>query len=175
MPGILGKPLTITPSTSITRLVSLIIWSKTFLLRCEKEYAVSALLQTTNRKTRALDGSGGTRIRRLWLRRCLGEPHSRNRPDEQRSSLLYFEDKVDQFFTVIQYCNEHLKLDLELDSATLTAEDFGPPLPNCTASRCCVHSSSPGYSQRSEPRSTCLPQPSSANHLPPLPGRSKPG
>src|SRR5436190_15931402 len=56
-----GKPLTITPSTSIIRPVSLTKWSKTFLLRCKQKYAVSALLQTTNRKTRALDGSGGTR------------------------------------------------------------------------------------------------------------------
>src|SRR5260370_41883945 len=38
-----------------------------------------------------------------------------------------FEDKVDLFFTVIQYCNERLKLfDLELDPATPTAENFWP-------------------------------------------------
>src|SRR5436190_6253357 len=86
--GILGKPLTLTPSTSIIRLTSLIIWSKPLLLRCKQKYAVSALSQTATRKTRTPDGSGGTRIRRLWLRRCLAEPHSRNRPDEQRSSLL---------------------------------------------------------------------------------------
>ena len=43
------------------------------------------------------------------------------------AAYYYFEDKVDLFFTVIQYCNERLKLfDLELDPATLTAENFWP-------------------------------------------------
>jgi AcrR family transcriptional regulator len=41
------------------------------------------------------------------------------------AAYYYFEDKVDLFFTVIHYCNERLKLfDLELDPATLTAENF---------------------------------------------------
>ncbi len=36
-----------------------------------------------------------------------------------------FEDKVDLFFTVVQYCNERLQLiDQEIDPATLTAETF---------------------------------------------------
>jgi len=43
------------------------------------------------------------------------------------AAYYYFEDKVDLFFTVLQYCNERLKLfDLELDPATLTAESFWP-------------------------------------------------
>ena len=43
------------------------------------------------------------------------------------AAYYYFEDKVDLFFTVVQYCNERLKLfDLELDPATLTAETFWP-------------------------------------------------
>jgi len=42
------------------------------------------------------------------------------------AAYYYFEDKVDLFFTVIQYCIERLKLDLELDPATLTAENFWP-------------------------------------------------
>jgi AcrR family transcriptional regulator len=43
------------------------------------------------------------------------------------AAYYYFEDKVDLFFTVIQYCNQRLKLfDLELDPATLTAENFWP-------------------------------------------------
>ena len=42
------------------------------------------------------------------------------------AAYYYFEDKVDLFFTVIQYCIERMKLDLELDPATLTAENFWP-------------------------------------------------
>jgi AcrR family transcriptional regulator len=43
------------------------------------------------------------------------------------AAYYYFEDKVDLFFTVIQYCNERLKLfDLEFDPVTLTAESFWP-------------------------------------------------
>src|SRR6266487_5444314 len=43
------------------------------------------------------------------------------------AAYYYFEDKVDLFFTVIQYCNERLKpFNLELDPATLTAENFWP-------------------------------------------------
>jgi AcrR family transcriptional regulator len=42
------------------------------------------------------------------------------------AAYYYFEDKVDLFFTVIQYCIERVKLDLELDPATLTAENFWP-------------------------------------------------
>lgn len=42
------------------------------------------------------------------------------------AAYYYFEDKVDLFFTVIQYCIKRLKLDLELDPATLTAENFWP-------------------------------------------------
>jgi len=42
-------------------------------------------------------------------------------------AYYYFADKVDLFFTVVQYCNERLKLiDLEVDPATLTAETFWP-------------------------------------------------
>jgi AcrR family transcriptional regulator len=43
------------------------------------------------------------------------------------AAYYYFADKVDLFFTVIQYCNERLTLfDLQLDPATLTAESFWP-------------------------------------------------
>ena len=43
------------------------------------------------------------------------------------AAYYYFEDKVDLFFTVIQYCIERLKVfDVELDPATLTAENFWP-------------------------------------------------
>jgi len=43
------------------------------------------------------------------------------------AAYYYFEDKVDLFFTVIQYCIERLKVfDVELDPATLTAESFWP-------------------------------------------------
>jgi len=43
------------------------------------------------------------------------------------AAYYYFEDKVDLFFTVVQYCTERLKLiDLELDLAALTAETFWP-------------------------------------------------
>jgi len=43
------------------------------------------------------------------------------------AAYYYFEDKVDLFFTVVQYCSERLKLiDQELDLATLTAENFWP-------------------------------------------------
>ena len=43
------------------------------------------------------------------------------------AAYYYFEDKVDLFFTVIQYCIERLKVfNLELDPATLTAENFWP-------------------------------------------------
>ena len=42
------------------------------------------------------------------------------------AAYYYFEDKVDLFFTVIQYCIERLKLNLELDLATLSAENFWP-------------------------------------------------
>ena len=42
------------------------------------------------------------------------------------AAYYYFEDKLDLFFTVIRYCIERLKLDLELDPATLTAENFWP-------------------------------------------------
>jgi AcrR family transcriptional regulator len=42
------------------------------------------------------------------------------------AAYYYFEDKVDLFFTVIHYCIERLKLDLELDPATLTGETFWP-------------------------------------------------
>ncbi len=43
------------------------------------------------------------------------------------ATYYYFADKVDLFFTVVQYCNERLKLiDQEIDPATLTAETFWP-------------------------------------------------
>jgi AcrR family transcriptional regulator len=42
------------------------------------------------------------------------------------AAYYYFEDKVDLFFTVIQYCIARSKLDLALDPATLTAETFWP-------------------------------------------------
>jgi AcrR family transcriptional regulator len=43
------------------------------------------------------------------------------------AAYYYFEDKVDLFFTVVQYCNERLKLiDQELDIAALTAATFWP-------------------------------------------------
>ena len=42
------------------------------------------------------------------------------------AAYYYFEDKLDLFFTVIQYCIERVKLNLELDPATLTAETFWP-------------------------------------------------
>jgi AcrR family transcriptional regulator len=43
------------------------------------------------------------------------------------AAYYYFEDKVDLFFTVIQYCIERLKVfSLELDPAALTAESFWP-------------------------------------------------
>jgi AcrR family transcriptional regulator len=43
------------------------------------------------------------------------------------ATYYYFVDKVDLFFTVVQYCNERLKLiDQEIDPATLTAETFWP-------------------------------------------------
>ncbi len=35
--GLLGKPLTITPSAHIIRLDSLTLWSNPVLLRCKKE------------------------------------------------------------------------------------------------------------------------------------------
>lgn len=41
------------------------------------------------------------------------------------ATYYYFEDKVDLFLTVVQYCNERLNLfDQEFDPATLTAETF---------------------------------------------------
>lgn len=43
------------------------------------------------------------------------------------ATYYYFADKVDLFFTVVQYCNERLKLiDQEIDPTTLTAETFWP-------------------------------------------------
>ena len=42
------------------------------------------------------------------------------------AAYYYFEDKLDLFITVIQYCIERTKLDLELDPAKLTAETFWP-------------------------------------------------
>ncbi len=43
------------------------------------------------------------------------------------AAYYYFEDKVDLFFTVVQYCNERLQLiDQELDLAALSAETFWP-------------------------------------------------
>ena len=43
------------------------------------------------------------------------------------ATYYYFENKVDLFLTVVQYCNERLKLiDQEIDPATLTAESFWP-------------------------------------------------
>lgn len=43
------------------------------------------------------------------------------------AAYYYFEDKVDLFFTVIQYCIERLQVfNLELDPAMLTAETFWP-------------------------------------------------
>jgi AcrR family transcriptional regulator len=43
------------------------------------------------------------------------------------AAYYHFADKVDLFFTVIQYCIERLQVfDLELDPATLTAETFWP-------------------------------------------------
>ena len=41
------------------------------------------------------------------------------------AAYYYFEDKVDLFFTVVQYCNERLKLiDTGLDTAALTESTF---------------------------------------------------
>ena len=43
------------------------------------------------------------------------------------AAYYYFEDKVDLFFTVVQYCNERLNLiDQEVDPATLSAQTFWP-------------------------------------------------
>jgi AcrR family transcriptional regulator len=43
------------------------------------------------------------------------------------ATYYYFEDKVDLFLTVVQYCNERLKLfDQDIDLTTLTAETFWP-------------------------------------------------
>ena len=43
------------------------------------------------------------------------------------AAYYYFEDKVDLFFTVVQYCNERLKLiDTDLDIAALTEDTFWP-------------------------------------------------
>src|SRR6266702_8452223 len=42
------------------------------------------------------------------------------------AAYYYFEDKLDLFFTVIQYCIERVKLNLELDPATRTAETIWP-------------------------------------------------
>src|SRR5438874_360663 len=43
------------------------------------------------------------------------------------AAYYYFEDKVDLFFTVVQYCNERLNLiDQEVDPAMLSAETFWP-------------------------------------------------
>ena len=43
------------------------------------------------------------------------------------AAYYYFEDKVDLFCTVVQYCNEHLQLvNQEVDIAALGAEDFWP-------------------------------------------------
>jgi AcrR family transcriptional regulator len=43
------------------------------------------------------------------------------------ATYYYFEDKVDLFLTVVQYCNERLKLiDQEIDPSKLTAETFWP-------------------------------------------------
>jgi AcrR family transcriptional regulator len=43
------------------------------------------------------------------------------------ATYYYFADKVDLFFTVVQYCNERLKLiDQEIDPTPLTAETFWP-------------------------------------------------
>lgn len=64
--------------------------------------------------------------------RCGFEDASLNRILEgaqmsKGAAYYYFEDKVDLFFTVVQYCTERLQLiDLELDLAALTAETFWP-------------------------------------------------
>lgn len=42
------------------------------------------------------------------------------------AAYYYFEGKVDLFFTVIQYCIEHMPLNLALDPATLSVESFWP-------------------------------------------------
>lgn len=43
------------------------------------------------------------------------------------AAYYYFEDKVDLFFTVVQYCNERLKLiDTSLDIVALTEDTFWP-------------------------------------------------
>ena len=43
------------------------------------------------------------------------------------AAYYYFEDKVDLFFTVVQYCTERLKLfDTDLDMAALTEATFWP-------------------------------------------------
>ena len=42
------------------------------------------------------------------------------------AAYYYFEDKVDLYFTVIQYCTERLELNLALDISTSTAETFWP-------------------------------------------------
>src|SRR6266568_6069719 len=43
------------------------------------------------------------------------------------AAYYYFEDKVDLFFTVVQYCTERLKLiDTDLDIAALTEATFWP-------------------------------------------------
>ena len=43
------------------------------------------------------------------------------------ATYYYFEDKVDLFLTVVQYCTERLKLiDQEIDPGMLTAETFWP-------------------------------------------------
>src|SRR5947209_7475198 len=43
------------------------------------------------------------------------------------AAYYYFEDKVDLFFTVMQYCNERLNLiDQEVEPAMLSAETFWP-------------------------------------------------
>ena len=42
------------------------------------------------------------------------------------AAYYYFEDKVDLFFAVIQFCIERLKFNLAFDPATITAENFWP-------------------------------------------------
>src|SRR5947199_4775251 len=54
--------------------------------------------------------------------------HILNRAQMSKGAgYYYFEDKVDLFFTVVQYCNERLNLvNQEVDPATLTAANFWP-------------------------------------------------
>src|SRR5437868_13029147 len=64
------------------------------------------------------------------------------------AAYYYFEDKVDLFFTVVQYCNERLKLSTRISTLQRSRRTTsGQTFANLLAGRRLGHSSHPGYSR----------------------------